>query len=175
MPQTGHNTPGVVWTAELLDLAGSTRKAGVGCIQDLHGEETPQVRANSLPQLLLASVAPYGSQLGQFGCGSGWKAPRFLSACSQNCVWVGSVKFVALHQSELFVLANVQTSKQTNKNRNRKKVWAVPPVMGLISLSFLWVWDLNVSAHVDLMMFNKSWSPASTLLSGHPFIFSLTL
>lgn len=154
--------------------AASTRKAGLGCIQALHKGGTPKGRADS-DKLFLACVAPYGSQLGWFGCGSGWKTPKFLNVCSQNCVWVGSVKFVVLHQSELFVLANVQTSKQTNKNRNGKKVWAVPPAMGLINLGFLWVCDLNVSTHVDLMMFHKSWSPASTFLSGHPFIFSLTL
>lgn len=100
---------------------GSTRKAGLGYIQGARRGGTPKVRADS-DKLFLARVAPYGSQLGWFGCGSGWKTPKFLGVCSQNRVWVGSMKFVVLHQSEIFVLANVQTSKQANKNRNGKKV-----------------------------------------------------
>lgn len=98
---------------------GSTRKAGSGYSQVPHRGTTPEVRADS-DKFFLACVTSYGSQLGWFGCGSGWKTPKFLSVCSQNCVWVGSVKFVVLHKSELFVLANVQTSRQTKTETERK-------------------------------------------------------
>lgn len=86
--------------------------------------------------------------------------PEFLSICSQSSVWVRPVGCVVLHQGELFVLAN----KQTNKNRNGKKVWAVPPAMGLINLSFyglviwmwvpMWIWWCFIRADLLLQLFS---------------------
>lgn len=152
---------------------GSTRKAGSGFSQVPHREMTPKVRADS-DKFFLARVTSYGSQLRWFGCGSGWKTPKFLSVCSQK-LCLGWICEVCSAPQEWVICSSKCTNKQTNKNRNGKKIWAVPSAMGLISLSFLWLCDFNLSTHVDLMRFHKSWSPASTFLSGHPFIFSLTL
>lgn len=92
--------------------AGSTRGAELGL-------STPKVRADP-EKLFLAPVAPYRSQLGWFGCGSGWKRPEFLSARSQSSVWGRSMSCVVLHQGELLVLASEQISKQTKTEMERK-------------------------------------------------------
>lgn len=120
---------------------------------------------------LLPKILPYPCcPLGMVCLLIGWKT--HIPKCSQpkRCLdWIYEV----CSTSPEWVICS--TNKQTNKNKSRKEVWAVTSVMGLISLHFLWVWDFNVSSRVGLMIFHKSWSSASTFLSGHLFIYSLTL
>lgn len=73
---------------------------------------TAQVREDSFLKFFLTHVVLLGWSV----C---WSDGRhtFLSVHSQNDVWIGSMKFVALHQSELFVQ---QTSKQTKTKAERK-------------------------------------------------------
>lgn len=75
----------------------------------LHRSERTPSNHCSLPMLLLMG-------LGWFACLLDGRH-TFLSVHSQNDVWVGSMKLVALHQSELFVQ---QTSKQTKTKAERK-------------------------------------------------------
>lgn len=119
MPQTGLDIPGRESSVLYYQTSGIYQKSRIR-VEPGSPQRKDTKSQSRLRQDFLAHVTSYGSQLGWFGCGSGWKTPKFLSVCSQNCVWVGSVKFVELHKGELFVLANVQTSRQTKTETERK-------------------------------------------------------